>query len=134
MRARGLTTIPAMAAKFHLPFPRIKCLFLQGKEKFVSRLRVRRRSDGSFLFGIFEDFSLVVANHYLFAIMIQNIPGVNRNFASAPGRINDELWYGVACRVPAQAFDDFDSFRNGSAKVRRTVNQIALVDVVGPHT
>src|SRR5262249_34902208 len=89
------------SAKIQLPIAPAQVCLLAGKEKFVSRLRVAPRSDGDLLFGIFEDFSFVVANHNLFMIMIQNISGVDRNFASPSWRINNELRYGVACCVAA---------------------------------
>src|SRR6516164_9903172 len=136
MRARGLTTIPAMAASVHqCPVPEIRSadrpaqtfLLLPGKEKIGGRFKIHRRSDCDFLFRIFEDFSLVVANHDLFVIMIQNVSRVDRNFASPSRRINDKLRYGVASCVSAQAFNDFDSFRHGSTKMGGTMNQVALV-------
>ena len=50
-----------------------------------------------------------------------------------PPGVDDKLRDGVTGSVTAQTFDDLDAFRDRSAEVRRTVDQVALVNVVGTH-
>ena len=65
--------------------------------------------------GIFEDFSFIIADHDLFIVMIQNVARIDRHFAAAAGRVDDELRDAITGSVPAQTFDDLDPLRDRSA-------------------
>lgn len=61
-------------------------------------------------FGIFEDAAFVVADDDFFAVLVEDVAGINWDFAAAAGGVDDELGDGVAGGVAAKAFDDFKAF------------------------
>ena len=63
--------------------------------------------------GILEDFAFVIPDHDFFLVVIENVTGIDRDFAAAAGSVDDELGNAVTSSVAAQRFDDLDSFRNG---------------------
>jgi hypothetical protein len=68
-------------------------------------------------FGILEDFSFVIADDDFLVVVIQNVTGIDRHFAAAAGRVDDELRDGVTSGVAAQPFDDLDAFRDRGAQM-----------------
>src|SRR4029077_12100832 len=82
-------------------------------------------------FGVLEDFPFVIPDHDFFVVVIENVTGIDRHFAAAAGSIDNELGHGVTCGVAAQPLDDLDAFSNRRAQVRRAIDQIALINVVG---
>src|SRR5580704_3078294 len=81
-------------------------------------------------FRVFENFSFVVSDHDFLVVMIKDVSRVDRNFAAAPWCIDDELRHRVTGRVPAQTFDNLDPFGHRSSEVSRSMDQIALIDVI----
>ena len=89
---------------------------------------------GHFQFGILEDFTFVISNHDLFVVMIQNVARVDWNFTTASWGIDDELRNGVTSSVTSKTFDDFDPFGDRGPKMSRSVNKIALINVIRADT
>ena len=63
-------------------------------------------------FRVLEDFAFVIPDDDLLVIVIKNVAGIDRHFAAAARGVDDELRHGITSGVTAQAFDDFDSFRD----------------------
>src|SRR3954471_23795275 len=63
--------------------------------------------------GILEDFAFVISDHDFFVVVIEDVAGIDRDFAAAAGSVDDKLRDAVAGRMAAQGFDDLDSFRDG---------------------
>lgn len=63
--------------------------------------------------------------------MFDEVLGVDGDFSAAAGGIDDVLGDGVAAGVAAEAFDDIDSFGNSGAEVGGSLDEVALVEVVG---
>ena len=82
--------------------------------------------------GVFEDFAFEIAQGDAAGAGVDEVVGVDRDFATAAGTINDKLGYGIAGGVAAQAFDDIDAFRDGGAEVGGAGDEVALVEVVRP--
>src|SRR2546423_1476462 len=68
--------------------------------------------------GILEDFSFVIPDHDLFVVVVEDVAGIDWDFAAAAGRVDDELRNSIASGVTAQAFNDLNAFRDRSAHVR----------------
>jgi hypothetical protein len=81
-------------------------------------------------FRILEDLPFVISDYDLFLIVFQYVPRVDWNLATTTGRIDDVLGHGIPGCVAAESLDDFDPLCNGCSQMRRTVNEIALVDVI----
>jgi hypothetical protein len=96
------------------------CKSCLGIQIFVVVLPLGSELDGLVTagFGILEDFAFVIADHDFFVVVIENVTGIDRHFAAAAGRVDDELRYRVTGGVTAQAFDDLDSFRDRCAQMR----------------
>ena len=61
---------------------------------------------------ILEDLSFVVPDHDLLVIVIEDVTGIDRHLPAASRRVDHELRHAVAGGVAAQAFNDFDAFRD----------------------
>jgi hypothetical protein len=66
--------------------------------------------------------------------MIQNVARVDWNFTAASWGIDDELRNGVTSSVTPKTFDDFDPFGDRGPKMSRSVNKIALINVIRADT
>src|SRR6266576_515358 len=84
-------------------------------------------------FRILEDFAFVIPDDDLLVIVIKNVTGIDRHFAPAPRRIDDELRHGITGGVTTQAFDDLNAFRDRSTEMRRTVDEVTLINVIRTH-
>src|SRR4026207_1573489 len=84
-------------------------------------------------FRIFEDFTFIIPDNDLLVIVIKNVAGIDRHFASASRRIDDELRHGITGGVTTQAFNDLNAFRDRSTQMRRTVDEVALINVIRTH-
>src|SRR6266436_3238981 len=69
-------------------------------------------------FRILEDFAFVIPDDDLLAIVIKNVTGIDRHFAPASRRIDDELRHGITGGVTTQALDDLNAFRDRSTEMR----------------
>lgn len=67
--------------------------------------------------GVLEDVAFVIPDHDFFVVVIEDVTGVDRDFAAAAGGVDDELRNAVAGGVTTQAFDDLDSFRDRRAQM-----------------
>src|SRR5947207_7079912 len=83
-------------------------------EVFVMIFSLRRELDVLVpTLGILEDFAFVIADHDFFVVVIENVAGIDGDFAATTGSVDDELRDAVAGGVAAECFDDFNAFRNG---------------------
>ena len=62
-----------------------------------------------------------------------DVIGLDGDFAAAARRIDDVGRHGVAGRMAAQPFDDFNTFRNGRAQMAGAFHEIALIEIVRAH-
>src|SRR5206468_10870517 len=84
-------------------------------------------------FRVLEDFAFVIPDDDLLVIVIKYVTGIDRHLAPAAGRIDDELRHGITGGVATQAFNDLNAFCDRSTQMRRTVDQVALINVVRTH-
>ena len=114
----------------------------QGQHAFLSRLRPG--GDQRFLgldlvrivverFGIGRGETLEVAYNDLSGGLADDVVGRDRDLATAAGRVDDVGRHGIAAGVAAQALHDLDALGDRRAHVARTLDQVALVEVVRPH-
>ena len=82
--------------------------------------------------GVFEDFAFEVAEGDAAGTGVDEVVGVDGDFAAPARSVDDELGDGVAGGVAAQAFDDGYSFGDGGAEVGGAGDEVALVEVVRP--
>src|SRR5690349_7756326 len=80
---------------------------------------LRRRAD----FRILEDFAFVIPDHNFVIVVLENIAGVNRDFAAAAWSVDHVLRYRITGGMPAQSVDDLDALGDGSTQMRRAVDQ-----------
>ena len=83
--------------------------------------------------GVFVDIALVVSQHEPVRRLRHHVVRVERNLAAPARAIDDELRDGVAAGVAAQVLDNFEPLAHRSAEVRRTLDEVALVEIVGPN-
>ena len=83
-------------------------------------------------FGVFEDVAFVVADDDAFVVVMEDVAGVDRDLSTSARSVDNELRNGVTRGVAAQAFDNFEAFRDGGAQVRGAVDEVALVNVIRP--
>lgn len=97
-------------------------------------MKRRRRPCGSALprhLGILEDLPLEVAEDHLLPVVKENVTGIHRHLPAATRRIDHELRNGISGGVAAQSLDDLDSPGDRGPEVGRSLDEIALVEVVG---
>src|SRR5262245_33572692 len=99
--------------------------------KFFGRFH-QRGSIGSF--RIFEQLALIVSNNNFLAVALDYVIRVDRDLATSTWSVDNVLWHRVACRVTSQLFHNLKTFANTCAQVRGTGNEIALVNIIGPHS
>ena len=125
-----------------LPFSPYQCFikfFCWKERQALNQLRLfnffwrRARWCAVERFGVFKNFTLVIAQHHPVGVVAQNVVGIDGHFAAATGRVNDVLRRGVTGRVAAQLRHDFNALPDAGAQVRRAGNQIALVKVIRLH-
>jgi len=66
--------------------------------------------------------------------VIEDVAGVDGNFAATAGSIDDKLGNSVAAGESAKGFNNFDSLADRSAKVGASADEITLVEVVGANS
>ncbi len=81
---------------------------------------------------VFEDFAFVVADEDALFIADEDVVGIQRHFSATAWGINDELRHGITGGVTPESFDDFDPLCHGGTEVGGALDQIALIQVVGP--
>src|SRR5258708_1967809 len=92
------------------------------------RGRDQRRAIGRF--GVFEYLALVIPDHDFLPVAAQDVVGINGHFAAAAGSVDDILRHGVTGSVAAQLFHDLEALAHAGAQMRRSGDQIALIEVV----
>lgn len=76
-----------------------------------------RRGREQWGFGVFEDFTFVIPNQGALFVAHEDVVGVDGDFATTSGRVDDELGNGVAGGVTAKGFDDFNAFVHGGTEM-----------------
>src|SRR6476659_8865407 len=56
--------------------------------------------------GVLEDFPFVIPDHDFFVVVVEDITGIDRNFAAAARSVDNELRHSVTCSVAAQRLND----------------------------
>ena len=89
---------------------------------------------GLVVLGLFVrgDVALVVAQHDLVVRVADEVVGHDRDLAAAAGSIHHVRRHRIAGSVAAQPFHDLDPLADRGAEMARALDQVALVDVVGP--
>ena len=65
--------------------------------------------------------------------MEEDIAGIDRNLPATARRIDDILGDGIASGMSTKALNDFNPLGDRSAQVGRSLNEIALIEIVGTH-
>ena len=81
--------------------------------------------------GIAKHLAFVVSKQQVIAIARDLRARQDRNLSAAAGHVDGKGRHGIASRVAAQSFDDFERFGDWRAEVRRPDDQIRLIEVVG---
>ncbi len=94
------------------------------------RLVVRRVLDG-LLVG--RDVALEVAQDHLVVRVAEQVVGHDRDLAAAARGVDHVCRHRVAAGVATQALHDLHALADGRPEMARTLDQVALVDVVRPN-
>ena len=78
------------------------------------------------------DVSLVVPQHDLVVRVADQVIRHHRDLAAAAGCVDDVCRHRIARRVAPQALHDLEALAHRRPEVPRSLDEIALVDVVGP--
>ena len=84
--------------------------------------------------GILKDFTFIVSYHDLLLVVIENVTGVNGHLATATWCIDDVLGNGITGGMSTEAFDNLNALGDTRSEVRRPLDQIALIEIIGTNS
>lgn len=102
--------------------------YLTTHRLLVQRFHIRRWDRSRI--RVFEYFSLEITEGDFVRTAINDVVRIDRYFPAAAGAIDNELRDGVSGGMTAEFFDDVHAFGYGCAEVRRTGDEIALIEIV----